>query len=512
MGLGRSFSGDERTAMVVLEGAQETGVLDLGADAPSAEAVPDAPGLGARNPPTGSPAPARADGGHRYAARGRMILGIVLCLANTFVSGLLLLHHHGEELARTAVGQACGESAESGCEVVAGSRYSEVAGMPLAAVGVFFYASLALLLLLAAMAGSTIAGAASGVGVLALGASLIVYAVLLGFQAIAIHAFCRVCLVTYVVAGLSLLALLPARGRHAAAAAAVRRTGGRLVLLSWTLLTALLAVAVAASETMLDYRQHARAVTMLGLGGPESALPPAAPGSLAERYQERARRAAERAARLQEILDDPKQLDQYFAEKARRQYDQAPIQALNTDGVPFRGPAHAQIRVVEYSDFLCPYCRELTNAFGHYLPRTEDRVTVFYKNYPLDQECNVNVTRTVHPGSCWLSLGAICATDQRRFWPYHDLVFSSPPTAPQAADVVRLATAAGVDPSTFQACLQAPATRDRLAAEISEAYGAGVRATPTLFINGKRLPRVNDFASTVSREVVRQGLPPLPTR
>ncbi len=441
-----------------------------------------------------------------------MIVAVLLCLANTFVSGLLLLHRHGEEPARTAVGQACGESAESGCEAVARSRYSEVAGMPLAAVGVFFYASLALLLLLAAMAGSDIAGVAAGVGVLALVASLIVDVVLLAVQAIAVHAFCRLCLITYVVAGLSLIALLPARGRHAAAGAAVRRADGRLVLLSWILLTVLLAVAVAASETTLDYRQHARAVTRLGLGGAESALEPAAPGSLAERYQERARRAAERAARLQEILDDPKQLDQYFAEKAARQYDQAPVRALKTDGAPFRGPAHAPIRVVEYSDLLCPYCRELANAFDHYLPRAEDRVTVFYKNYPLDQECNANVQRTVHPGSCWLSLGAICANDQRRFWPYHDRVFSSPPTAPQAADVVRLATEAGIDPGAFQACLQAPATRDRLAAEISEAHGAGVRATPTLFINGKRLPRVNDFATTVSREAVRQGLPPLPTR
>jgi protein-disulfide isomerase len=242
-------------------------------------------------------------------------------------------------------------------------------------------------------------------------------------------------------------------------------------------MTALLAVAVAASETALDHRERLR---------------------------------AGRAQLLQEILDDPKELERYFAAKAARQYDQAAVVTLETNGVPFRGPAQAPIRVVEYSDFLCPYCRELANAMGRYLPRTEGRVSVFYKNYPFDQQCNPNVKRTLHPGSCWVSLGAICATDQGRFWSFHDRAFSSPPAAPQAADVVRMATEVGIDPAAFQTCLSAPATRDRLEAQIKEAYEAGVRATPTLFINGKRLPRINDFATTVSKEAAREGLPPLP--
>jgi protein-disulfide isomerase len=49
-----------------------------------------------------------------------------------------------------------------------------------------------------------------------------------------------------------------------------------------------------------------------------------------------------------------------------------------------------------------------------------------------------------------------------------------------------------------------------VSAEIAEAHAAGVNATPTLFINGKRLPRVNDFLTAVDKEAARLGLPPLP--
>ena len=52
-------------------------------------------------------------------------------------------------------------------------------------------------------------------------------------------------------------------------------------------------------------------------------------------------------------------------------------------------------------------------------------------------------------------------------------------------------------------------TRDRLKAQIAEAHAAGVEATPTVFINGRRLPRINDFIQMVDKESARLGLPPL---
>ena len=54
-------------------------------------------------------------------------------IVNAAVSGLLLLQHHRVGAAVAAVGQVCGEGAQSGCETVAQSRYAEVRGIPIAA-------------------------------------------------------------------------------------------------------------------------------------------------------------------------------------------------------------------------------------------------------------------------------------------------------------------------------------------------------------------------------------------
>jgi protein-disulfide isomerase len=249
----------------------------------------------------------------------------------------------------------------------------------------------------------------------------------------------------------------------------------------------------------------------LGLepAAPRPTLPPAAPGSDAQRYQEEARVAQEQARRLQEILDDPQKLDQYMAQKAAREFEQGPVNALELKGVPFKGPQEAPIRVVEFSDFLCPYCRQIAGAFNAYVPQAGNRVAIYFKNYPLEQSCNPKMTQTIHPGACGLAMGAHCANDQGKFWPYHDRVFGAPPKNPQAADIVGIAKAAGLDATAFEACLNAPQTRERLAAEIAEANKLKVDATPTLFINGKRLPRTSDFLQTVEREAARLGLPPL---
>ena len=133
-------------------------------------------------------------------------------------------------------------------------------------------------------------------------------------------------------------------------------------------------------------------------------------------------------------------------------------------------------------------------------------MALYFKNYPLDHSCNPHLKSTVHAGACALALGGLCAHDQGKFWPYHDKVYSSHLSSPSVKDVARLAGEAGLDKAALETCLTAGKTRDRLAAE---AHGAGVDATPTVFINGRRLTRINDFIQMVDKEGARLGLPPL---
>jgi protein-disulfide isomerase len=197
---------------------------------------------------------------------------------------------------------------------------------------------------------------------------------------------------------------------------------------------------------------------------------------------------------------------------AAREFEAGPVHPLKLDAAPYKGPAQAPIRVTEFSDFLCPFCRQIAGAFASYLPTTAGRVSIYFKNYPLDADCNPNVKPTVHAGACRIARGGLCAHEQGRFWPYHDRIFASPPPDAPKVDLVKIAGEAGLDTASFSTCLEAPRTAERLAAEIAEGKSSGVDATPTLFVNGKRLPRINDFTQTVEKEAQKLGLPPLPTQ
>ena len=79
-------------------------------------------------------------------SRNRLSLAVLFACAGAFLSGLLLFDHHGVGLAQTAVHQLCGTGEDSGCFLVSHSQYSTLGSFSLASVGVFFYASMLVLL------------------------------------------------------------------------------------------------------------------------------------------------------------------------------------------------------------------------------------------------------------------------------------------------------------------------------------------------------------------------------
>jgi protein-disulfide isomerase/uncharacterized membrane protein len=448
--------------------------------------------------------------------RSRAAIAIALFLVGAALSWALLQAHHGEGSAGAAL---CGDGASgvSGCDAVNRSAWSRFLGVPLAAIGLAFYLSLALLLLLGALAGGEALAGAGFVALALLALALLVDGALFGIQAFAIRQYCWLCLTTYSLNVAALVSLLPWRWARPAAAGQKAQPAGRALLAAWLAGSAAFALSGLALHQALLARASLRQATLLGTPAPASpapaipapapsaptaASPAAAPASEAERYKQE-------AARLQAILDDSQKLDQYFAEKAAREYAAARVQKIDLSDVPMKGPVAAPVTVVTYSDFLCPFCRSLAAGLDGYLPKAQNRVTLFFKNYPLDQACNPNMKRTVHEGACALALGAVCASRQGKFWPYHDRVFQTPPPRPALADVERLGSQLGLDAAAFKACLASPQAKEALSREIAEAVAIGVEATPTVFINGKKLPRINDFAQVVDQEAAKQGVPPL---
>ena len=145
-------------------------------------------------------------------SRNRFSLVVLTALAGALFSGLLLFDHHGVSSA-LSIEQICGTGEESGCEEVARSPYSSIRNLSLAAVGVFFYGAMLLLLAFGLASSEAVRESIASVALLAFGAAIAVDVVLFGIQVFAIGAYCRLCLATYAVNLAAVVILLPVRSK-----------------------------------------------------------------------------------------------------------------------------------------------------------------------------------------------------------------------------------------------------------------------------------------------------------
>ena len=108
---------------------------------------------------------------------------------------------------------------------------------------------------------------------------------------------------------------------------------------------------------------------------------------------------------------------------------------ISTAGAPVRGAATAPVTIIEFSDFHCPYCKAVQPALGQVLAKYGDKVKLVFRDYPVD---------VLHPQARAASEAARCATEQGKFWEFHDAMFAIGADATPAT-LDRLARNAGLD-------------------------------------------------------------------
>ncbi|MDP2717480.1 MAG: DsbA family protein, partial [Candidatus Micrarchaeota archaeon] len=111
-----------------------------------------------------------------------------------------------------------------------------------------------------------------------------------------------------------------------------------------------------------------------------------------------------------------------------------------------------------------------------------------------------------HENSDLAAKAGFCAQEQNAFWQMHDALFAAQPNH-SLENLMALAQAQGLDVPVFETCLDAPATQDRLDAEIAAGKAAGIYGTPTFFLNNVSLvgPQTEgDFEKALSGEQVEQ--------
>lgn len=163
----------------------------------------------------------------------------------------------------------------------------------------------------------------------------------------------------------------------------------------------------------------------------------------------------------------------------------ADLDKLKTDLSPSFGTAGAPVVLVVFSDFECPNCKE--EALGlrqNLLSAFPNQVRLYFKDFPLEQ---------IHPWAKPAAIAGRCIFRESpaAFWQYHDWVYEH--QGEITADnlktkVLEFAqTAKDLDGMQLGRCMDTKATEADINASIAEGKALRIDATPTLFVNGRRL-------------------------
>ncbi len=416
--------------------------------------------------------------------RARLGLALLAAVFGAVVSAVLLLRHYGLDTGSLAAA-AC-DPTSSGCTEVAASSWSAIAGVPLAAIGLAFFVSIGVLLGLALLGGIQVTSLPGRLAFGLVALALVVDLFLLAVQAFSIGAFCSLCIWTYGANAVAAASLWPARRGLSLRMARPAPGAGleRFAVRAFWLAAGIVVAAVLVINDGLRDRGAGDDVDVSILGVRSSGAPDGSP------------------------LLPPLQSAGAPSQWRNPTFRQAPVEEVSLEGAPRKGPEDAPVKIVTFSDFMCPSCRRFALAYDQYVEGpTGAHVELYYRNYPLDPTCATHIPRMVHPGACEVALGAVCAQQLGSFWEYHDAVYIDPPTNPDRADVVRIGVQAGLDRSAFQECLDDPTARAALDRDIAEAVRLTVTGTPTIFINGRRLrTSLNEFADAVLWELEKAGI------
>jgi protein-disulfide isomerase len=174
-----------------------------------------------------------------------------------------------------------------------------------------------------------------------------------------------------------------------------------------------------------------------------------------------------------------------------------PLAAELDDGLsPAKGATKAAVTILEFSDFECPFCRQVQDTLKQITERYGDDVRLVFKHLPSEG----------HRNSLAAARAAYCAGEQDRFWQFHDALFAAKELSSEFLG--ELASSLGLGHEKFAECFSAERSRTAVVRDIEAARRYRIDSTPSFLINGKlvkgALP-LPEFQSLIERELQQQS-------
>jgi protein-disulfide isomerase len=174
---------------------------------------------------------------------------------------------------------------------------------------------------------------------------------------------------------------------------------------------------------------------------------------------------------------------------------------IEEEALAAKGEEDATVTIVEFSEYLCPFCAEYVGSdaiperpideektyqqiLDNYVETGQARY--LFRDFPVHGEPAMKIAEA-----------AYCAGDQDKYWEYHDLLFENQTKLYEAEDLEtvlkELALESNLDEDTFASCLAESQFAQVVQDNYELAQKVGVQGTPSFFINGTLLVGAQPF-------------------
>lgn len=164
------------------------------------------------------------------------------------------------------------------------------------------------------------------------------------------------------------------------------------------------------------------------------------------------------------------------------------------------GNKDAKVKIVEFSDFQCPYCKQMhETVIKSMLKEYGDKISFVFKHMPL----------SFHPQAENAALAGACSNEQGKFIQYADKLFATQAVWGKTTGTQSFknyAVQLGLNSKQFNECLDSGKYKDQIKADTEQAKSFGISGTPATFINDQvqnGLVKYDAFKTVIDQELAK---------
>lgn len=150
-----------------------------------------------------------------------------------------------------------------------------------------------------------------------------------------------------------------------------------------------------------------------------------------------------------------------------------------TDASMSKGPANAPVTIEFFADLESPVSRSANYVLEELITKHPDSIRLQFRNYPL----------AFHPQAGLAHDAAMTAAHEGHFWPMANYIFDHQESA-REPDLIAYARRLGMDQAKFAETIHSHRYTPRVDADLADGFQRGVRGSPVIFVNGKRIDGV----------------------